>query len=114
MPPMICMAWLMICQDASVANFLASDTRRRARPGGGGTGGGFDQGTGSVEEGDAVGHLEADPLEGADFLAEGLAAVAVAGSDLQGRAGSPHDASRAGHPLRDHHLVEHQGCAVLP
>src|SRR3990172_435151 len=51
--------------------------------------GSFDERTGSVQESDAIGHLEANPLEGPNLLAEGPAAIAVAGSDLQGRAGAP-------------------------
>ena len=75
--------------------------------------GGIYQAAGGVQQDDALGHLEADRLVGADLLAEGFAPVAVAGGNLQGGARHAQGAGGAGHALGDHHLVKDLAGAVL-
>ncbi len=67
------------------------------------------QAPGRVQEGQALGDLEAHPLEAPDLLAEGLAAGGVAGGHLQRRPSHPDGAAGARHALGDHHLVEDFG-----
>ncbi len=89
---------------------MASDTNRRTFPADApaldGDPHGVVQCARRVQQGQALGHLEADALEAADLLPEGMPLVRVTGGDLDG---SPSHADRpacGGHALGDHHLVE--------
>jgi len=61
---------------------------------------------------DRVGHLEAHSLEGADLLAEGLAAFAVEDGDFQSRPSHAEGSSRRGETFRDHHRIENRRAGV--
>ena len=73
----------------------------------------IDQAAGRVEQGDRVGHLEADPLKAADLLAKSVPLVRVTGCHLQRRPPHADGPRRAGHPFWDHHAIKYLARPVL-